>query len=75
MYERLLEPESTDVPACRCGKEMRFDNLEPRSVDAVIKIFRCDGCGHELRLMIWADAVLDTIASAEREAASATQMR
>ena len=76
MYERLLEPESTDVPTCRCRKDMRYDNLESRSADALVKIFRCDDCGHELRLMIWADTVLDTVGSGERGAeASSTQMR
>ena len=61
MYERLLEPDSTDVPACHCGSEMRHVKTEARSEDAAVKQFACDNCGRELHLMVWPEiASLET---------------
>jgi hypothetical protein len=53
MYERLLEPDSPEVPNCACGREMRFAKTERRSDDAAVKHFQCDSCGRELLLMVW----------------------
>ena len=55
VFERLLEPDSTELPDCRCGKEMAIDQIEiiPDS-DARIRIYRCEYCHGELRLTVWA---------------------
>ena len=50
--ENLLTPESTDTPECRCGAELRLDKTKPLA-DTEIRIFKCDTCQHELRLMVW----------------------
>jgi hypothetical protein len=52
--EGLLVPGSTDVPECMCGAEMRLAETKPRG-DTAIRIFRCDVCRHEFRLMVWAE--------------------
>jgi hypothetical protein len=51
-FESLLEPGSTELPECRCGAEMRLFATKPME-DTDIRIFRCDVCSHEFRLMIW----------------------
>ena len=50
--ERLLAPDSTEVPDCMCGAEMRLSETKPRG-DNEIRVFRCDVCQHEFRLMVW----------------------
>ena len=42
VFERLLEPDSTELPDWRCGKEMASDRIEliPDS-DARIRIYQC----------------------------------
>jgi hypothetical protein len=58
MYERFLEPYSTDLPTCPGGCEMRHVKTEIKSEDAAVKQFLCGGCGRELHLMVWPDSVL-----------------
>jgi predicted SpoU family rRNA methylase len=55
--ERLLVPGSTELPDCRCGQEMSFVGSQPRDEVAALRIFRCFGCGNELRLTVWLDPV------------------
>jgi len=53
--ERLLGPGCTELPDCRCGKEMRFAraNSLPDKVETHVRIYECAECGHELRLTFW----------------------
>ena len=53
MIERLLEPESVEVPACRCGVDMTFKSMTARSPDVGLKVFECSSCSSEMQLMIW----------------------
>ena len=52
--ERLLEPGSTELPDCRCDREMAIDQIElvPDS-EARVRIYQCQYCGSELRLTVW----------------------
>ena len=50
--EDLLLPGSTDQPDCRCGEPMHLSETRPRG-DTEIRVFRCEHCAHELRLMVW----------------------
>ncbi|WP_157100113.1 hypothetical protein [Rhodoplanes sp. Z2-YC6860] len=63
MFDRLLEPNSTDVPDCACGKAMRYVKLEKRSEDAAVKHFQCD-CGREFLLMVWPELTFSPAAAA-----------
>jgi hypothetical protein len=53
--ERLLVRDCTDLPACRCGKEMHIDHthLMPERADTHIRVYRCLACHHEMRLTVW----------------------
>jgi hypothetical protein len=55
-FERLLVPGCTELPVCRCGEEMEIRSLDelPASSDAVIRVYTCAACGHEMRLTVWA---------------------
>jgi predicted RNA-binding Zn-ribbon protein involved in translation (DUF1610 family) len=54
-FERLLVPGSTELPTCRCGEEMQIARLDqlPEKSDAVIRVYKCPACGHEMRLTVW----------------------
>ena len=53
-FERLLEADSTELPDCRCGAEMKLTAIVPvAGGDAEIRIFQCPDCSHELRLTAW----------------------
>ena len=54
-FERLLVPGCTDLPACRCGKEMQIVRTSslPESTEAHIRVYDCPACHHELRLTVW----------------------
>jgi hypothetical protein len=56
MFERLLEPGCTELPACRCGADMEIASIEllPEGRDADVRVYRCGACGHEMRLTVWA---------------------
>jgi hypothetical protein len=54
-FERLLVPGCTELPACRCGKEMhiaRTKSLAGKS-DTHIRVYDCPACHHEMRLTVW----------------------
>jgi hypothetical protein len=53
--ERLLVPDCTELPACRCGKEMHIDHTHPlpERADTRIRVYRCLACHHEMRLTVW----------------------
>jgi len=53
--ERLLEPGSTDLPDCKCGKEMRLTHSKPVQTDTTVRTYVCTACGHEMRLTVWSD--------------------
>ena len=54
-FERLLVPGCTDLPACRCGKEMQIARTSslPEGTEAHIRVYDCPVCHHELRLTVW----------------------
>jgi hypothetical protein len=53
--ERLLVSNCTELPACRCGKEMHIDHTHPlpERADTHIRVYRCLACNHEMRLTVW----------------------
>jgi hypothetical protein len=53
MIERLLAPDSIEVPRCRCGVDMAFKSLTARSADVGVKVLECPSCSSEMQLMIW----------------------
>jgi hypothetical protein len=55
-FERLLVPGCTELPPCRCGKEMQLASLDPlpERSDAHIRVYNCPACRHEMRLTVWA---------------------
>ena len=55
-FERLLVPGCTELPECRCGKEMQIASIDPlpERSDAHIRVYNCRSCRHELRLTVWA---------------------
>ncbi len=53
MLERLIVAQSTEAPTCRCGSDMKLVETQVKAKDTAIKIFRCPGCDHEMRLMVW----------------------
>ena len=42
-FERLLAPGCTELPACRCGKEMQIASLDqlPGRSDAYVRVYNC----------------------------------
>jgi hypothetical protein len=56
MFERLLEPGCTESPACQCGDAMEIASMEvlPEGSDAAVRVYRCNGCGREMHLTVWA---------------------
>jgi hypothetical protein len=60
-FERLLVAGSTELPDCRCAAEMHLTAIVPvPGGDTEIRIFRCPGCSHELRLTAWRNDVSAT---------------
>ena len=55
--ERLLVPGATELPDCRCGREMALAATECQN-DAETRIYKCSQCGHEMRLIVWLDPPL-----------------
>ena len=53
-FERLLVPGCTELPACRCGKEMQIASLDqlPGKSDAYVRVYNCPACHHERRLTV-----------------------
>jgi hypothetical protein len=58
-FERLLEPDCTDLPECRCGKEMHFAQIVflPNDTTTHIRVYACAACDHQLRLTVWGDPI------------------
>jgi hypothetical protein len=56
--ERLLSPGSTELPDCRCGREMVHASSERCGADAEKRVYRCSSCGHEMRLTVWLEPAL-----------------
>ncbi len=56
--ERLLVPGSTERPDCRCGREMEIleVRLHETRRDVEFRTYRCEECGHKLKLTVWAEA-------------------
>jgi hypothetical protein len=55
-FERLLTPDTCDLPDCQCGAEMVVASVQPGSShDTEVKVYRCPNCARELRLTLWAD--------------------
>jgi hypothetical protein len=61
--ERLLVPGCTELPACRCGKEMHLDHTLslPERTDTHIRVYRCLTCHYEMRLTVWGIDPLDQL--------------
>jgi hypothetical protein len=53
MFEHLPEPESVNVPNCRCGAPMVSECMQKINEDMKIEVFHCPDCGHEMRLTLW----------------------
>jgi hypothetical protein len=58
-FERLLEPDNTELPDCVCGVAMGVSGAEPspNQIDAVIRIYKCEACGHQMLLTVWGDEI------------------
>jgi hypothetical protein len=58
--ERSMVSGFSELPACRCGKEMRIANINPlpESTDTHIRIYDCPACDHQLRLTVWGSDAL-----------------
>jgi hypothetical protein len=54
-FERLLVPGCTELPVCRCGKEMQIASLDqiPARSDVLVRVYNCRACHHEMRLTVW----------------------
>lgn len=51
-FENLLVPGSTELPACKCGVDMRLAATKPLE-DTEVRIYRCAACAHEFQIMVW----------------------
>jgi DNA-directed RNA polymerase subunit RPC12/RpoP len=59
--ERLLVPGATELPDCRCGREMALASAEKTNHnEAEIRIYKCSECNHEMRLIVWLDPPLQS---------------
>ena len=57
-FERLLLPNSTERPECRCGHLMGRVATEGKpsgSVEAEFRRYCCEVCAHELKITVWKD--------------------
>ena len=72
-FERLLVPGCTELPVCRCGKEMQIASLDqhPARSDVHIRVYNCRACHHEMRLTVWAT---DTVAERPPRLAAAPHL-
>jgi len=56
--ERVLAPDSTEMPDCKCGAEMHL--IRSRVVDnssgTEIRTYGCHACEQEFILTAWAEA-------------------
>ena len=58
VFERLLVPGCTELPECRCGKEMQITGTDrrPEGSDTHIRVYSCPECHHEMRITVWGAA-------------------
>lgn len=57
-FERLLLPNSMEMPECRCGHLMTRVSTRAKhsdSVDPEYRHYRCEACAHELKITVWQD--------------------
>jgi hypothetical protein len=60
--ERLLVPGATELPDCRCGREMTLTSRMQSDRDEVeTRIYKCLVCDHEMRLIVWLDPPLKNL--------------
>lgn len=55
-FERLLLPNSTERPECRCGNLMArvsMDGKQSASAGPEFRHYRCEACAHELKITVW----------------------
>jgi hypothetical protein len=53
-------PDITELPVCRCGKDMHTANVSLSSErrDTHVRVYNCPACHHEMRFTFWgADTV------------------
>jgi hypothetical protein len=62
-FERFLVPDCTDLPECRCGKEMHFAHIVfvPNVTETHIRVYACAECDHQMRLTVWEPAETSNI--------------
>jgi hypothetical protein len=54
VFEHLPAAKKEPRPDCRCGKKMTATaSGPPGNTDAHVRIYKCEGCGHEFRLTVW----------------------
>jgi hypothetical protein len=60
IFERLLAPDRTEGPECRCGEEMKVAAVDElaNKIDAQIRFYKCPTCQHEMRLTVWSSDLL-----------------
>jgi hypothetical protein len=58
--ERLLMPGTTELPDCRCGREMALASTQ-QSNCAETRIYNCSECDHEMRLIVWLDPPIEKL--------------
>jgi hypothetical protein len=54
-FDRLVVPGFTELPVCRCGKDMHIASINrlPERTDTHIRVYDCPACHHEVRLTVW----------------------
>jgi hypothetical protein len=72
-FERLLEPGCTDLPECRCGKEMHVAHIVfvPNVTETHIRVYACAECDHQMRLTVWEAAETNNTPVTSNESGSA----
>jgi hypothetical protein len=54
VFDHLPAAHKGPRPVCQCGKKMTATaSGTPGNTDACVRIYKCEGCGHEFRLMVW----------------------
>ena len=57
--ERVLAPNSIDMPDCRCGTEMLLMRTTENSPDTEVRVYECPSCRHMLTLMAWKGSIVN----------------
>jgi hypothetical protein len=55
VFERLVAPGFTELPVCRCGKDMHITSINrlAERTDTHIRVYVCPACHYEMRLTVW----------------------